>query len=215
MTRWSSISLTSFRASSTGWTFVLKARPKTPSNRDSILSSMFLSTLIAGVLYPGSPSLAFGFGRQTEASGEDCGDDRRVGQGWARGEDSGQQQESERQDPAAPHVGKRRRRCGEHERLEQQRRLPAQRVHDRAGRRQRQSGALAEKGQRGGERRGAERPAGGVERQRRGPGAGDETRRRGGGKAPGCGGRELRHAALALLAPVPRRPQRGCESCSR
>src|SRR5881392_2028449 len=119
MTRWSSISLTSFRASSTGWTFVLKARPKTPSNRDSILSSMFLSTLIAGVLYPGSPSLAFGFGRQTEASGED----------------SGQQQESERQDPAGPHVGKRRRRCGEHERLEQQRRLPAQRVHDRAGRR--------------------------------------------------------------------------------
>src|SRR5438552_961650 len=137
MTRWSSISLTSFRASSTGWTFVLKARPKTPSNRDSILSSMFLSTLITGVLYPGSPSLAFGFGRQTEASGEDCGDDRRVGQGWARGEDSGQQQESERQDPAGPHVGKRRRRCGEHERLEQQRRLPAQRVHDRAGRRQR------------------------------------------------------------------------------
>src|SRR5207248_11795538 len=86
---------------------------------------------------------------------------------------------------------------------------------DRNDQRQRQAGAFTEKGQRGGERREAERPAGGVERQRRGPGAGDETRRRGGGKAPGCGGRELRHAALALLAPVPRRPQRGCESCSR
>ena len=48
MTRWSSISLTSLRASSTGWTFVLKARPKTPSNSDSILASMFLSTVIAG-----------------------------------------------------------------------------------------------------------------------------------------------------------------------
>src|SRR5439155_19352046 len=101
MTRWSSISLTSFRASSTGWTFVLKARPKTPSNRDSILSSMFLSTLIAGVLYPGSPSLAFGFGRQTEGSGEDCGDDRRVGQGWAPGEESGPPPGSQASGPGA------------------------------------------------------------------------------------------------------------------
>src|SRR6266550_422655 len=154
MTRWSSISLTSFRASSTGWTFVLKARPKTPSNRDSILSSMFLSTLIPGVLYPESPSLAFGFGRQTEASGEDCGDDRRVGQGWARCEDSGQQQESERQDPAAPYVRKRRRRRGEHERLEQQPRLSAQRAHDRAGRRQRAARVVEaeRRSQAGGER---------------------------------------------------------------
>src|SRR5213076_2553877 len=98
MTRWSSISLTSFRASSTGWTFVRKARPKTPSNRDSILSSMFLSTLIAGVSYPESPSLALGFDRQTEAGGEYCGDDRRVRQRGVRGKDSGQQHESERQD---------------------------------------------------------------------------------------------------------------------
>src|SRR5947207_13729564 len=106
MTRWSSISLTSFRASSTGWTFVLKARPTTPLNRDSILSSMFLSTLIAGALYPASPSLAFGFGRQTAASGEDCGDERCVGQGWVSGDDAGEQQEVERRDPAGPHAGK-------------------------------------------------------------------------------------------------------------
>ena len=44
--RWSSISLTSFRASSTGWTFDLKARPNTPSKRDSSFDSMLRRTLI-------------------------------------------------------------------------------------------------------------------------------------------------------------------------
>src|SRR5215475_13166844 len=45
--RWSSISFASLRASSTGWTWVRNARPKTPSNSASILPSMLLSTLTA------------------------------------------------------------------------------------------------------------------------------------------------------------------------
>ena len=48
--RWSSISLTSFRASSTGWTFERKARPNTPSKRDSSFDSRLRNTLIQG--YP-------------------------------------------------------------------------------------------------------------------------------------------------------------------
>ncbi len=42
--RWSSISFTSLRASSMGWTWVRKARPKTPSKRPSIFDSMVRST---------------------------------------------------------------------------------------------------------------------------------------------------------------------------
>src|SRR3954451_16868062 len=122
MTRWSSISLTSLRASSTGWTFVLKARPKTPSNRDSILASMFLSTVIAGALYPEAPSLAFGFGRQTEAGGEDREDDGGVRQRRVRGQDRRHQNGGKRHDHAARDVRKHRGRDCEHERLEQQRR---------------------------------------------------------------------------------------------
>ena len=44
--RWSSISFTSFRASSTGWTFDRNARPNTPSKRDSSFDSMLLETLM-------------------------------------------------------------------------------------------------------------------------------------------------------------------------
>ena len=43
--RWSSISLTSLRASSTGCTFALKARPNTPSTSASILCSIARRTL--------------------------------------------------------------------------------------------------------------------------------------------------------------------------
>src|SRR5581483_1439549 len=63
--RWSSISLTSLRASSTGWTFVLKARPNRPSNRLSIFCSIVRSTFTAGVSPP--PSLAPCYVRQTQA----------------------------------------------------------------------------------------------------------------------------------------------------
>ena len=52
--RWSSISLTSLRASSTGCTFDRNARPKTPSKRDSSFDSMVRSTLIR----PGSTPAA-------------------------------------------------------------------------------------------------------------------------------------------------------------
>ena len=41
---WSSISFASFRASSTGWTFVRNARPKTPSRSASIFCSIALRT---------------------------------------------------------------------------------------------------------------------------------------------------------------------------
>jgi hypothetical protein len=41
---WSSISFVSLRASSTGWTFVRNARPKTPSNNASIFCSIALRT---------------------------------------------------------------------------------------------------------------------------------------------------------------------------
>ena len=55
--RWSSISLASLRASSTGWTWVRNARPKTPSKSASIFCSMFRSTVTAeglprGRFYP-------------------------------------------------------------------------------------------------------------------------------------------------------------------
>ena len=49
--RWSSISFASFRASSTGWTLVRNARPKTPSKSASIFCSMFRSTVTGG-FYP-------------------------------------------------------------------------------------------------------------------------------------------------------------------
>ena len=48
--RWSSISFASLRASSTGWTWVRNARPKTPSKSASIFCSMFRSTVTGGVL---------------------------------------------------------------------------------------------------------------------------------------------------------------------
>src|SRR5205814_1664170 len=44
--RCSSISFASLRASSTGWTLVLKARPKTPSKRRSSLCSIARSTCL-------------------------------------------------------------------------------------------------------------------------------------------------------------------------
>src|ERR687895_352488 len=44
--RWSSISFTSFRASSIGCTCVRKARPKTPSKRPSIFDSIVRNTLM-------------------------------------------------------------------------------------------------------------------------------------------------------------------------
>ena len=44
--RWSSISLASLRASSTGWTCERKARPKTPSKRDSMRARCFAATLM-------------------------------------------------------------------------------------------------------------------------------------------------------------------------
>ena len=43
--------LASFRASSTGWTLVRNARPKTPSKSASIFCSMFRSTVTGG-FYP-------------------------------------------------------------------------------------------------------------------------------------------------------------------
>jgi hypothetical protein len=46
--RWSSISFASLRASSTGCTFVRKARPKMPSNRASILCSIARRTIWEG-----------------------------------------------------------------------------------------------------------------------------------------------------------------------
>ena len=64
--RWSSISVTSLRASSTGWTFVLKARPNRPSKRPSIFCSMLRSTFTAGVS-PGSESSSRG--RRAAAAG--------------------------------------------------------------------------------------------------------------------------------------------------
>src|SRR5712692_771042 len=51
---WSSISLTSLRASSTGWTFDLKARPKMPSKTASIFCSMVRRTLMASGFPPAS-----------------------------------------------------------------------------------------------------------------------------------------------------------------
>src|SRR5512133_1362507 len=48
--RWSSISFASLRASSTGWTWVRNARPKTPSKSASIFCSMFRSTVTGEVL---------------------------------------------------------------------------------------------------------------------------------------------------------------------
>ena len=56
--RCSSISLASLRASSTGWTCVRKARPKTPSKRPSILCSMVRSTLMPAGRFPGRESNA-------------------------------------------------------------------------------------------------------------------------------------------------------------
>src|SRR5712692_2696476 len=51
---WSSISLTSLRASSTGWTFDLKARPKMPSKTASIFCSIVRRTLTASGFPPAS-----------------------------------------------------------------------------------------------------------------------------------------------------------------
>src|SRR6266545_8133356 len=56
--RWSSISLASFRASSTGCTWVRNARPKTPSKSDSSFDSMFRSTFTGEGLSTPSASLA-------------------------------------------------------------------------------------------------------------------------------------------------------------
>src|SRR5438105_1932431 len=54
-TRWSSISFASLRASSTGWTFVRKARPKTPSKSASIFCSIDRSTMVARLGLPRQP----------------------------------------------------------------------------------------------------------------------------------------------------------------
>ena len=64
--RWSSISVTSLRASSTGWTFVLKARPNRPSKRPSIFCSMVRSTF-TNRGFPGSESSSRG--RRAAAAG--------------------------------------------------------------------------------------------------------------------------------------------------
>src|SRR3954447_14249212 len=57
MFRCSSISLTSLRASSTGWTFVRNARPNTPSKSDSSFVSMLRRTDIGGGVVPRQASL--------------------------------------------------------------------------------------------------------------------------------------------------------------
>src|SRR4051794_30843310 len=72
---WSSISLTSLRASSTGWTCVLKARPKTPSKRPSIFCSIVRSTDNAEG-FPLPPSLMRGPGTPAVQSHEGHGGDR-------------------------------------------------------------------------------------------------------------------------------------------
>src|ERR671934_404334 len=125
MTRWSSISLTSLRASSTGWTWVRNARPKTPSNRPSIRCSMFLRTLIAG-LCPRPGTLALGLERQDGARGPSGGYKRRCGDRRRREERDRDEGGTEAGDaPEAEPARERQRhgRRGEGDGLEQERRV--------------------------------------------------------------------------------------------
>src|ERR1700719_4563554 len=68
MVRWSSISLASFRASSTGCTEDRKVRPKRPSTRPPILRSMSRKTLTVG----SRDGLSFGSAAALEARPGDC-----------------------------------------------------------------------------------------------------------------------------------------------
>src|SRR6185369_5780328 len=100
MTRWSSISLASLRASSTGWTFVLKARPKMPSKRDSIFCSIARRTM--GRELPRQAMLTHRY-RQT---GRPNGYDKRR-DGHSGGEEHAPDEEcgaesGDRPEPAAP-----------------------------------------------------------------------------------------------------------------
>src|ERR687883_31974 len=141
MTRWSSISLTSFRASSTGCTFVRNARPKTPSNRDSIFASMFLSTVTAGVFTPPA-SLALALDRQPEAGGEDRGHHGDIGQARIGRQDRRQEREPEGSDQAAADVREDRRRGGEDNGFEDQRRFGGEGAPEHACGRERVGGAV-------------------------------------------------------------------------
>src|SRR5919106_1501148 len=97
--RCSSISFASFRASSTGWTCVRKARPNIPSKRPSIFCSMPRRTLIRrGVGTPSSTSLMLGPRREPNADGRAArgprpdrpgGQDEREGSGRGGDEHAG------------------------------------------------------------------------------------------------------------------------------
>src|SRR5919197_1354511 len=84
--RWSSISFASLRASSTGWTFVRKARPKTPSKSASIFCSSVRRTIAAGESFPPSTSLTRASQRQ-DATGHPGGGNDRQGGDRGRGEE--------------------------------------------------------------------------------------------------------------------------------
>src|SRR5919201_87070 len=145
MTRWSSISFTSFRASSTGCTFVRNARPKTPSKRDSILCSMLRRTLIAAV-FPAASSLTLSFRGQDDARGPGREDERDGGCGRGAEERPGEEDRAEGRDSPAPvPAGERKEGRGraEDERDEQELR-PAR---DRVGQGGRPPGRLLASGQ--------------------------------------------------------------------
>src|SRR5262249_56782616 len=107
---WSSISLTSFRASSTGWTFVRNARSNTPSKSDSSFDSIVRNTDIAESPEPFRRVGSLRGRLEDQRPRDEPGDDDERQDGGGRSEQGRRREEPSpvpdgRPRPAPPNVG--------------------------------------------------------------------------------------------------------------
>src|SRR4051794_31261520 len=132
--RWSSISLASLRASSTGCTFVRNARPNTPSKSASIFCSIALRTM-SPRRFPPRIILRRGYRHQRRPSDPGGEHERKRGGARHRENRGDEQQTGHRGDSPAPScagVREERGDGGQDGGLDQERRLGAERTDERA-----------------------------------------------------------------------------------